>query len=235
MAMKQFTNRYIFTFATVMVAAVALILSTAALLLQPLQERNAEIEKKRNILASVGVEATEDTAEEKYEEFITGSFALNSDSEKVEDANPFEVDVRKEQKKPLDDQLFPVFIATLEGGENSYIIPLEGKGLWGPVYGYISLKEDMRTINGVTFDHKSETPGLGAEINESWFEDQFIGKKLFEDGEFVSIMVQKGGAEEGDPHAVDAISGGTITSKGLEAMLYDCLVHYVEYMKNNSN
>ena len=232
--MKQFSNRYIFIFATVMVAIVALILSTAALLLQPLQEKNAEIEKKRNILASVGVEATEDNAENLYDQYITGSFTLDNTAERVEGIDPFNVDVRKEQRKSLDEQVFPVFVATLEDGSTSYIMPLEGKGLWGPIYGYISLKEDLNTINGVTFDHKSETPGLGAEINESWFEGQFIDKLLFEDDEFISITVQKGGADEGDPHAVDAVSGGTITSKALEAMLYDCLVNYVEFLKKNS-
>ncbi|MDT8400277.1 MAG: NADH:ubiquinone reductase (Na(+)-transporting) subunit C [Bacteroidales bacterium] len=232
--MKQFSNRYIFIFATVMVAIVALILSAAALLLQPLQQKNAEIEKKRNILASVGVEATEETAENLYEEFITGSFAINSEAQRVEGVDPFNVDVRKEQRKSLEEQVFPIFEASLDDGSKSYIMPLEGKGLWGPIYGYISIKEDMRTINGVTFDHKSETPGLGAEINEGWFEAQFVDKKLFEDEEFVSVLVQKGGAEEGDPHAVDAISGGTITSKALEAMLYDCLVNYVEFLKKNS-
>jgi len=231
--MRQFSNRYIFIFATVMVAIVALILSSAALLLQPLQEKNAEIEKKRNILASVGVEATEETAEDLYGRYITGSFALNDAAAKVEGVDPFNVDVRKEQRKPLEEQVFPVFVATLEDGSNSYIIPLEGKGLWGPIYGYISLKEDLRTINGVTFDHKSETPGLGAEINESWFEGQFIDKLLFENDEFVSIIVQKGGADEDDPYAVDAISGGTITSKALESMLYDCLINYVEFLNKN--
>lgn len=232
--MKQFSNRYIFIFATVMVAIVALILSTAALLLQPLQEKNAEIEKKSNILASVGVEATKDNAESLYDQYITGSFALDNKDEKVEGIDPFNIDVSKEQKKALDEQVFPVFVATLADGSNSYIIPLQGKGLWGPIYGYISLKEDMNTINGVTFDHKSETPGLGAEIRESWFEAQFVGKKLFENGDFVSITVQKGGADEGDSHAVDAVSGGTITSKALEAMLYDCLDNYVEFLKKNS-
>jgi len=232
--MKQFSNRYIFIFATAMVAIVALILSTAALLLQPLQEKNAEVEKKRNILASVGVEATEDNAETLYDQYITGSFALDNESSRLDDVDAFTVDLRKEQRKPLEEQVFPVFVASLDDGTTSYIMPLEGKGLWGPIYGYISLNEDLRTINGVTFDHKSETPGLGAEINESWFEGQFIDKLLFEDGEFVSITVQKGGADEGDPHAVDAISGGTITSKALEAMLYDCLVNYVEFLKTNS-
>ena len=114
-------------------------------------------------------------------------------------------------------------------------MPLEGKGLWGPIWGYLSLKEDLRTINGVNFDHKSETPGLGAEINTTAFESQFIGKQLFRDDEFTGILVQKGGAAPGDMHAVDAISGGTITSKALEAMIYDCLKNYVDYLKKNIN
>ncbi|MFO7851817.1 MAG: NADH:ubiquinone reductase (Na(+)-transporting) subunit C [Bacteroidota bacterium] len=232
--MKQFSNTYIFIFATAMVAIVALILSSTALLLQPLKEKNAEIEKKRNILASVGVEATKDNAETMYDKYITESFAINTDAERIEDVDPFNVDVRKEQKNPVGEQALPVFIASMDDGSKSYIIPLEGKGLWGPIYGYISLNEDLRTIDGVTFDHKSETPGLGAEINESWFEAQFENKKLFENGDFVSITVQKGGAEEDDPHAVDAISGGTITSKGLESMIFDCLVKYVEFLEKNS-
>lgn len=233
--MKQFSNRYIFTFATIMVAVVALILSSAALLLQPMQERNAEIEKKSNILASVNVEANEENAEELYDKYITESFAINSEAERVEDVDPFTVDVKKEQRKPLDEQVFPVFVATLDDGSKSYIVPLQGKGLWGPIWGYISLNEDMRTINGATFDHSAETPGLGAEINESWFENQFIDKSLFENGEFVGITVQKGGAEEDDPHAVDAVSGGTITSKALQEMIYDGLVNYVEFLEKNTD
>ena len=232
--MRQFSNRYIFMFATIMVVIVALVLSSAAMLLQPRQERNAEVEKKRHILASVGVEATGVDAEELYEKYVTDSFVINSKSELVEGIDPFEVDMKKEQRKPIDEQVFPIFMATLDNGKISPIMPLEGKGLWGPLYGYISLKEDYRSINGVTFDHKAETPGLGAEINESWFEDMFIGKFLFDGDEYVGIVVQKGGADPDDIHAVDAISGGTITSKALEEMVYDCMTNYIDYLINNS-
>jgi Na+-transporting NADH:ubiquinone oxidoreductase subunit C len=88
----------------------------------------------------------------------------------------------------------------------------------------------MNTIYGVTFDHKGETPGLGAEINTTPFEHQFLGKKFFDNDKFVSIGVIKGGAKEEDLHGVDAISGGTITSKGLEKMLFDCISKYNEYL-----
>jgi Na+-transporting NADH:ubiquinone oxidoreductase subunit C len=85
---------------------------------------------------------------------------------------------------------------------------------------------------GLIFDHQGETPGLGAEINTDWFQAPFVGKTLFNDaGEFVSIEVVKGGADPSNPHQVDAISGGTITSKGLEDMLKDCLTGYVAHFK----
>ena len=232
--MKQFSNRYIFFFATIMVAIVAFVLSSAAMFLQPRQERNAEIEKKRNILASVGVMSSEDDAKELFDRYITSSFVLNISSEVLEDISAFDVEVKKEQRKPVEEQFLPVFISTLDDGTTGFIIPLEGKGLWGPLYGYISLKGDLSTVNGVTFDHKQETPGLGAEINETWFEDQFKDKMIFEGDNFTGIIIQKGGAKPGDTHAVDAISGGTITSKALERMIYDCLINYVEYLKNNS-
>lgn len=218
-----------------MVAIVAFVLSSAALVLQPKQERNAEIEKKRSILASVGVEATGVDAEALYEKYITRSFVINSKAEVVEGVDAFKVEVKKEQKKPLLEQVFPIYVASLDNGSSSFIMPLEGKGLWGPIWGYVALKEDMRSIYGVTFDHKSETPGLGAEINTSGFEAQFVDKQLFEGDNFTGILVQKGGAAPGDTHAVDAISGGTITSKALEAMIFSGLENYVDYLKNNSN
>ncbi|HMT68223.1 MAG TPA: FMN-binding protein, partial [Bacteroidales bacterium] len=98
------------------------------------------------------------------------------------------------------------------------------------IWGYISLKEDLSTIAGVTFDHKGETPGLGAEINTTEFESQFHDKKLFDNGAFVSVKVVKGGAGPGNLHEVDAISGGTVTSKALEKMLLDGLVKYEKYL-----
>ncbi|HRW22050.1 MAG TPA: NADH:ubiquinone reductase (Na(+)-transporting) subunit C, partial [Bacteroidales bacterium] len=114
-----------------------------------------------------------------------------------------------------------------------YIIPLSGKGLWGPIWGYIALNEDMTTVFGATFSHKSETPGLGAEIETDWYQQKFSEKKIFdENGDFVSIKVVKGGAPPDNIHGVDAISGGTITSNGLEDMLFDCLKLYEPYLNN---
>jgi Na+-transporting NADH:ubiquinone oxidoreductase subunit C len=232
--MKHFSNRYIFIFSTVMVVVVAALLSLAATLLQPAQERNLEIEKKRSMLESIRIPATKADAEELYDKYIKQSFVLNIKGEQVEGVDAFNIVLKNEQKKPLDEQYLPVFRAEPDDGEKVIILPVEGKGLWGPIWGYISLKSDMNTIYGVTFDHKGETPGLGAEINTTKFESMFTDKKLFENGKFVSIQVHKGGADPSDIHGVDAISGGTITSKGLEKMLLDCLKKYDDYLIKNA-
>jgi Na+-transporting NADH:ubiquinone oxidoreductase subunit C len=231
--MKQFTNRYIYIFSSIMVIAVATLLSLAATLLQPAQEKNLEIEKKKSMLESINIPADRDNAEDLYSKYIKESFVLNSKGEPVDGVDAFRVVMNIEQKKPLDQQYLPVFKASPDNGESIIILPVEGKGLWGPIYGYVSLKSDMNTIYGVTFDHKGETPGLGAEINTPGFEGMFPGKQLFENDKFVSVMVLKGGAKSGDLHGVDAISGGTITSKGLEKMLLDCIVKYNYYLLKN--
>jgi Na+-transporting NADH:ubiquinone oxidoreductase subunit C len=233
--MKEFSNRYIFIFSAVMVIAVATLLSLAATLLQPRQQKNLEIEKKKSMLESIGIPSTHETTESLYDKYIKESFVLNSRGEVVQGIDAFNVVLNIEQKKPPEQQYLPVFNAIPEDGEKVTILPVEGKGLWGPIYGYVSLKSDMNTIYGVTFDHKGETPGLGAEINTTGFESMFIGKTLYDADKFVSIGVLKGGAKKDDPHNVDAISGGTITSKGLEKMLKDCIVKYNDYLLKNRN
>lgn len=231
--MKHFSNRYIFIFSTIMVVVVAALLSLAATLLQPAQEKNLEIEKKKSMLESIGVPATRENTVALYAKYIKESFVLNSKGEPVEGVDAFKIVVKNEQKKPLEEQYLPVFRATPDDGEKVIILPVEGKGLWGPIFGYVSLRSDLNTVYGVTFDHKAETPGLGAEINTTEFESMFLGKKLFDNEKFISVQVHKGGASPADLHGVDAISGGTITSKGLEKMLFDCLNKYNDYLIKN--
>ena len=231
--MKQFSKTYIFIFSSVMVIVVAVLLSLAATLLQPQQAKNLEIEKKKNILASINIMADPENTEQLYDKYIQESYVLNSKGEPVAGVDAFTVDLRVEQRKSLEQQYLPVYNASPDDGEKVIIIPVEGKGLWGPIYGYVSLKSDMNTIYGVTFDHKGETPGLGAEINTPAFEHMFPGKKMFENDQFVSITVVKGGTSPENPHGVDAISGGTITSKGLEKMLFDNIYKYKEFLMKN--
>ena len=231
--MKNFSNTYIYTFSVIMVVIVALLLSLAAMQLKPFQDKNIEVEKKQNILASVRITSTPKDAVDLYAKYITETFVINNKGEKVE-GDAFSVDLKSELSKPAAERKLPVFVATLDNGSKSYVIPLRGTGLWGPIWGYISLEPDMNTIYGTLFDHQGETPGLGAEIATSWFQEPFRGKTIFNNStDFVSIKVLKGGAPKDDPHAVDAISGGTITSKSLEAMLDSCLVQYKTYFLTN--
>jgi Na+-transporting NADH:ubiquinone oxidoreductase subunit C len=232
--MKHFTNRYIFIFSAVMVIVVATVLSLAATLLKPQQEKNLEVEKKRSMLESINIPADRNNSEELYSKYIKESLVLDTKGEKKDGVDAFTVEMKLEEKKAPENQSLAVFFATPDDGEKVIILPLEVKGLWGPIYGFISLKADMNTIYGVTFDHKGETPGLGAEINTTPFESQFKGQKIFEGGKFVSVKVLKSNEKPIENHSVDAISGGTITSKGLEKMLYDCLIKYEDYLKKNA-
>lgn len=232
--MKNFSNTYIFIFSTVMVVVVALLLSMAALQLKPFQDKNIEVEKKEQILASLRISSTPKDAVSLYSKYITDSYVINNKGEKLQGEDAFNVELKDQLEKPAAKRLLPVFVGTLENNSKAYVIPVRGKGLWGPIWGYVSVEPDMNTIYGVTFDHQGETPGLGAEIATPAFQKPFEGKTLFKDStDFVSIQVDKGGAPKGDPHAVDAVSGGTITSKGLQAMLDTCLVQYKTFFIKN--
>lgn len=231
--MNTQSNTYTFLYASIMVVVVAAILSFTALQLKPRQTKNREIEKKQYILKSVNIPSTAATAEKLYADLITDSYVVDAKGQKVGD-DAFGVDLTKEVTKPASQRKMPVYIFSDESAGTKTIIPVRGKGLWGPIWGYISLNSDNNSIYGAIFDHKGETPGLGAEISKEFFQKPFVGKQIFDEaGNFTSIQVVKGGASD-NIHGVDAISGGTITSKGLEAMLEDCLSGYQEYLKKNT-
>lgn len=234
--MRSYSNTYIFIFSSVMVIIVAALLSVAAITLQPFQKKNVEINKKQNILTSVNIESTAKDAEEVYNKYIIESFAVNFKGEIKEDVSAFNIDMKQELAKPLEDRSLPVFISALDSSKQ-YIIPVYGKGLWGPIWGYVSLKDDLSTIFGANFAHQGETPGLGAEIDTKAFQSKFFGKEIYnEQSKFVSVSVLKGGtANPNSKYEVDGISGGTITSKGVDAMLRDCLSSYEPYFKNIKN
>ncbi len=223
------SNSYTFGFATIMVIIVAALLSYAAIELKPYQDSNIELEKQQNILSSIGIDVERDLAKEAYSSYIKEEIVLNYKGQEV-DGDAFEIDLKKELKKVNVDQFLPLFISNIDGSKQ-YIIPLRGKGLWGPIWGFIALEEDLNTVYGAVFDHKAETPGLGAEINQSFFQEPFIGKTIFDGETFKSIRVIKGGAPEGDNYAVDGISGGTITSDGVTDMLLERLNMYLPYIK----
>jgi Na+-transporting NADH:ubiquinone oxidoreductase subunit C len=219
-----------------MVVIVAAGLSFVATKLKPFQDFNEEVQKKQDILKAIQIQSNADNAVELYDKYIIDSRVVNVTGTEVDGVDAFDVDLKKEHAKARDEWNLPVFVGQLDDGSLKYIIPLTGKGLWGPIWGYIALKEDMNSIYGASFDHKSETPGLGAEINTAAFQEQFLGKQILnQQNEFVSIKVVKGGAPDDDIHAVDAISGGTITSDALESMVYTCLEPYMNYFISLTN
>jgi Na+-transporting NADH:ubiquinone oxidoreductase subunit C len=258
----MFTNKYIFTYASIMVILVAAILSTASMVLKPYQEANAKAEKIQGILASANIETDRSGAELLFKEHIIEELAVDANgnvvmltrdgktewfNDEVKNAvkyeRPFEIKLKEElalQEKAKKGEaerpaIFPIFKLEKDGKEY-YSVPVYGLGLWGPVWGNIAFESDFNTIAGAIFDHKGETPGLGAEINQSWFEGEFTGKTIFDkQHKFVSVAVVKGGVANSpiDPaHGVDAISGGTITSNGVSDMLQNCLKNYVPYIEN---
>ncbi len=232
--MNRNGNLYTVLYASVMVILVAAILASVSMALKPKQVLNAEIEKKQNILASVNIESTPADAEKIYSEKIVNQYVVNVSGEKV-DGDAFTIDLKKERAKKHEDMLLPVFEAQTKDGLK-YILPLRGTGLWGPIWGFISVNEDMNTIYGANFDHQGETPGLGAEIATTVFEEHFKDKKIFdESGKLVSILIAKVGQEAPAEHKVDGISGGTITCKGLEKMLLDDFTSYQEFFKKKKS
>lgn len=226
--MNKQGNTYTFIYSIILVVVVAALLATVSLWLQPTQNENIENEKRQNILRSVNIEATAANSAEMYKKYIIEQFVVNSKGEKIE-GDAFKVDLSKEVKKPCDQRQLPVFVANIDGVVK-YILPIQGTGLWGPLWGYLSLNDDKNTLFGAVFDHKGETPGLGAEITKDEFTQKFKGKLIFDNDQLVAILVKKGGGATG-PHEVDAISGGTITSKGVENMIKDYLTCYEPFLK----
>ncbi len=233
------SNLYTFIYASILVIVVAAALAFTAVKLKPMQDKNIRVEKMQNILKSINVNADFENAEKLYNDHITNSFAVNSEGEILKNVNAFDLSLKVQFKEPLKSKILPVYEAKADDGSKKIIIPLRGKGLWGPIWGYFALDDDYNTISGAVFDHKGETPGLGAEIATGWFQKQFVGKTLFEGDKFVSITVYKGGngsaVKAGNlKHGVDGISGGTITSKGLEKMIKDdWLFAYKNFLEKN--
>ena len=211
------SNAYIVLYSTVMVVIVAVLLAVAALALKPRQDANDLNEKKRNILASLSAEG------ESYDRFID-AYVVDAEGQRT-DGDVFAL--LNDLPTAFAAGKFPIF----ESKDGRVVIPVTGMGLWGPVWGYVALEKDMNTIAGIIMAHKGETPGLGDEIATAKYQAKFVGKTIFEGNKFVSVTLRKGGAK--DPaHEVDAISGGTKTSDGVTAMLYNSLSNYLPLLES---
>ncbi|MDG2500316.1 MAG: NADH:ubiquinone reductase (Na(+)-transporting) subunit C [Flavobacteriaceae bacterium] len=237
--MNRDSNKHTYIFAVLMVLSVALVLSFTSESLKDLQNANVKKEKMQNILSSVGINVSRDESEDLYMDYISEELSLKSDGTIDEDIKAFDINLALEVKKDSDTQRFPLYIANVEN-EKFYVIPLRGAGLWAEIWGYIALKEDINTIKGVSFDHKSETAGLGAEITEDWFIDSFTDEKINDSqGNFVGVYLTKSNNdpknEDKMDNEVDAISGATITGDGVSDMIIERVQNYLPYFNNISN
>ena len=247
MSNKTDSNSYTVLFAIGMVLVVGALLAFTASSLRPMIDANKKIEKQQNILYAMGVNENEGTSvtfiskdqvKEVFKKHIEKQLVIEGDKIS-EDNEAFLIDVKKEQAAAKDGKVrrLPLFIGSKDG-KMSYIAPIRGKGLWDAIWGYIALKDDVNTIKGAVFDHKGETPGLGAEITQGWFRKRFEEEKIFDgDGNFIGVSVAKGyqGGDNKDDNAVDAISGATITGDGVTDMISERLKNYLPYFEKNTN
>lgn len=226
--MNKQGNTYTFLYSVVLVIVVAALLSVVSLSLQPRQNENRKNEKRQNILSAIHVSSTAENSAELFNKYIKEQFIVNAEGKKM-NGNAFDVNIEEQYNMPVEKRELPVFVAEVDGS-TKYILPIYGAGLWGPIWGYISLDDNKNTVYGTFFDHQGETPGLGAEITTPKFNNQFRNKQIFSGNTLVGIRVVKGGNATG-VNEVDAISGGTITSQGVQSMLKNYLTNYEPFLK----
>lgn len=238
-------NSYTILFSIVMVLVVGSLLAGFASGLKPMIDANKRYEKQQNILYAIGINNNEgpndvafietDVVEAEFAKYIVKQLVIEGDKT-LENNEAYLIDIKKEATKAKDNaytRKLPLFIGTKDDKE-VYVVPVRGKGLWDAIWGFIAMDKDM-TIQGVYFDHKGETPGLGSEIKQRFFMDDFVGESFLNEGVFGSILVSKGNNDpknlDKTDQEVDALAGATITGDGLSAMLKKDIRMYVPYFK----
>ncbi|MEZ7915991.1 MAG: Na(+)-translocating NADH-quinone reductase subunit C [Polaribacter sp.] len=245
MSKRTDSNGYTMMFAVIMVFVVGSLLAFLASSLKPAIKENERIEKQQNILYAMGVNENDASnanfvstkvAGAEFKKYIKKQLVLEG-NKISESQDAYLIDVKKQQANAKDGKVrkLPLFVGEKEG-KTFYVAPIRGKGLWDAIWGYVSMDENM-VVQGAYFDHKGETPGLGANIKQRYFMDDFIGEHLMTDaGVFKGITVKKGNNdavnEDKTDYEVDAIAGATITGDGVSAMIKKDLSLYVPYFKN---
>ncbi|WP_036156131.1 Na(+)-translocating NADH-quinone reductase subunit C [Maribacter forsetii] len=245
MALKTDSNVYTVVFAAVMVVVVGSILAFLASFLSPNIKENERFEKQQNILYAMGVNENgddtgsvnfipTDVVENEFASYIKEQLVIQGDKI-TEDNEAYLIDLKKQlaAMKKGEDYKLPVFIGEKEG-EKFYIVPMYGKGLWDAIWGFIAL-DDTMTVQGVYFDHKGETPGLGANIKMRYFMDDFKGETILDGTKYAGISVAKGNNDPlnktKDDNEVDALAGATITGNGVSAMISETVKLYKPYLE----
>ena len=244
MAINTEKNSYTVVFAVLMVVVVGSLLAFVASGLKPMITENQRFEKQQNILYAMGVNDNEGDSdvsfvpttevEEAFSKYITQQLVVNG-TEASEKENAYLIEVQKElvKVKNREEGQLPLLVGEKDG-EKYYIIPMYGKGLWDAIWGYISVDNNM-VVKGVFFDHAGETPGLGANINQRFFMDDFKGESIMDGNTYEGIAVAKGNNDplnnDKDDNQVDALAGATITGNGVTAMIKESLKLYKPYLQ----
>jgi len=237
--MNRDSNKHTYLFAAIMVITIAFVLSFTSESLKELKADNIKKEKMQNVLSAVGINVSRDESEELYTQYIIEELSLTNNGDIDNSVSAFNINLALEIKKDNNNQRFPLYVANVDNNKY-YIIPLRGNGLWNAIWGYMALKEDINTIKGVSFGHKAETAGLGAEITQDWFTNSFVDEKILNDnGDFVGVYVTKTNNDpentDKNDNEVDAISGATITGDGVSDMIKERLGKYLPYFNNLTN
>ena len=230
--MNKQSNTYTVIYIIVLAAIVGAALAFTSLSLRGRQTENADIDKMRQILASVHITPEKGQIAEDFSKYIISQKIIDSAGQEIP-GKAFDINVSDQIRLADNERKLPVFECRLENGDIKFILPVYGAGLWGPIWGYVAINSDGSTIYGAYFANQGETPGLGAEIEKPAFSDQFEGKQLIKNSEFMPIAVVKNGQKpNGNEDYVDGVSGGTITSKGVGSMLANCLSPYRTFLIN---
>ncbi len=230
-------NRYVVIYTLVMTLVVSIVLAFVVKGFEPMHQANEEVFKKREILGAIKDQLGSDLTKMSDKDVLAlfsskvDQVVLDAAGKPVEGEKAENVSMAAEEKKPAESRHYPLFIYKGDKG-NLYLTSVRGMGLWDKIWGTIAIADDFNTVAGASFGHIGETPGLGAEIKDNPnFPQQFHGKTIYKDGQYVSVGVMKGGAK--DPaHQVDAISGATMTSNGVNDMLYKGLKPYLPYFES---
>ncbi len=236
----QFSTNYVVIFILILTGTVAVALTGLREATNDIALRNEDIFNKRAILSAVEDylpdgkkvnQLKDDEVLSLFDEQIN-QVTLDMSGSVVDDVKAEDIDMAKQKKKPEAERILPLFIYEKDG-EKFYILSVRGNGLWDEIWGNIALESDLNTIAGAAFDHQGETPGLGAEIKDNKsFPTSFKGKKIYdENGDYVSVEVRKGSVKAGDAHAVDGISGATVTGDGVSKMLETGIKYYEPYFE----
>ena len=232
--MNKNSNTYQILYAAVMVLLVGSVLALIYMALKPKQNENIANDTRKQILSALHIAAPDDSqVKDTYEKYIIQDLLVDGEGNITDSTDnvAFGVDMKKNVKLKEKRQL-PVMKCKMDDGSVKYVLPVYGAGLWGPIWGYVAVNDDGNTIYGANFSHEGETPGLGARIADQDFQNEFVDKHLFLDGEYKGVVVlKKGQKSQNGAEQIDALTGATITSLGVSAMLADCLAPYQGFLK----